>query len=328
MVKLFLYCFRDFDEKSHFERISQEREFQYSHTSEYPSLENAELAKGYDAISIIPTPIDAELLEKFHGLGVRFILTRSIGYDHINLAKAKDLGIKISHVTYAPESVADYAIMLMMMSLRKMNLIMRTAEIQDYTLQKKIGKTISKCTIGVIGTGKIGQTLINHLSGFGCKIFAYDPYITEQISSSFEYVSLEKLYKECDVITLHIPASSSNYHLLNKDAFRMMKHGVVIVNTARGTLINTDDLIGYLEIGHIGGVALDVLENETDLYFYNRIGDCIENRQLAILRSFPNVIVTPHIAFYTDEVVGGMARSTIDCLFDLIEGKENPLIIS
>lgn len=152
MVKLFLYCFRDFDEKNHFERISQEREFQYSPTSEYPSLENAELAKGYDAISIILTPIDAELLEKFHGLGVRFILTRSIGYDHIDLAKAKELGIKISHVTYAPESVADYAIMLMMMSLRKMNLIMRTAEIQDYTLQKKIGKTISKCTIGVIGT--------------------------------------------------------------------------------------------------------------------------------------------------------------------------------
>lgn len=108
----------------------------------------------------------------------------------------------------------------------------------------------------------------------------------------------------------------------------MIKHGVVIVNTARGTLINTDDLIDYLKIGHIGGVALNVLENETDLYFYNRIGDCIENRQLAILRSFPNVIVTPHIAFYTDEVVRGMARSTIDCLFDLIEGKENPLIIS
>lgn len=328
MLKLFLYCFRVFDEKEYFEELCKSHDFTYGYTSDYPTTENANLSKGYDGISVTPTMLNAELLEKFHSLGVRYILTRSIGYDHIDMRKANELGLKVSHVKYRPETVADYAVMLMMMSLRKMRLIMEQASIQDFSLCGKIGRNIGDCTIGVVGTGQIGQTVIKHLSALGCRILAYDPYVNTEITSLCEYVTLQQLYKECDVITLHVPATDANYHLLNHSAFCSMKSGVIIINTARGTLIDTEALIAALENGQIGGAALDVLEDERGLYFLNRVGDCIANRQLAILRSFPNVILTPHTAFYTENVVKGMAKSTIECLLDMADNRQNPLIIS
>jgi D-lactate dehydrogenase len=129
------------------------------------------------------------------------------------------------------------------------------------------------------------------------------------------------------VITLHAPATDENYHLLNQQAFSKMKQGVIIVNTSRGTLIDTDALIKSLEIGHTGGAALDVLEDEKGLYYINRVGDCIDNRQMAILRSFPNVLLTPHTAFYTEQTVRSMAENTVQCLFDMENNVENSLII-
>lgn len=327
MLKLFLYCFRTFDEKECFEELCKSHDFTYGYTQDYPTKDNVNLAKGYDGISITPTVLSGELLEKFHSFGVRYILTRSIGYDHIDMKKAKELRMRVSHVNYRPEAVADYAVMLTMMSLRKMRLIMEQASVQDFSLCGKIGRNIGDCTIGVVGTGQIGRTVIRHLSVFGCRILAYDPYVNTEITSLCEYVPLQQLYKECDAITLHVPATDANYHLLNQAAFYSMKSEAIIINTARGTLIDTDALIEALENGQVGGAALDVLEDEKGLYYLNRVGDCITNGQLAILRSFPNVILTPHTAFYTENVVKGMAESTIKCLFDMADNRENPLII-
>jgi D-lactate dehydrogenase len=326
-MKLFIYCFREFDEKVHFEALKAAYDFTYAATKAYPHLTNAALAEGFEAISATPARLDAELLKRFYALGVRYILSRAIGVDHIDLKAAKELGLRVARVSYEPQTVANYAIMLIMMSLRKMRQILDRAAVQDFTLQGKLGRDISSCTIGVIGTGRIGTTVIRHLQPFGCRILAYDICQNAELSGLCQYAPLETLYQECDVITLHIPSNEASYHLINASAFAQMKPGMVLVNTARGTLIDTEALIAALESGKLAGAALDVLEDENGLYYHNRMGDCIPNRQLAQLRAFPNVILSPHTAFYTNEVVYSMAEKTVKGLFDMAAGNDNPLIV-
>lgn len=326
-MKIFAYTMREFDEKKFFDKYSGEFGCEYGYTTAYPSPENVELARGYDAISATPCNLNAEMLDRFYAVGVRYIATRSIGVDHIDLAHAKELGMGVCHVSYAPETVADYAIMLMLMCCRNICHILERSKVQDYTLKGKMGRDICDCTVGVIGTGQIGRTVIKHLSSFGCKILAYDIYPNEECGQTAEYVSLEELYSRSDIITLHTPATAENYHMLNREAFSRMKKDVIIVNTARGTLIDADALIEAIERGEVGHAALDVLEDENGLYYANRMGEPIENRTMAILRSFPNVILSPHTAFYTEKVVRDMAYKTMKGVLDMMSHTENPLIV-
>lgn len=326
-MKIFAYCLREFDEKAFFDKLAADFNAEYAYTTEYPDHNNVSLATGYDAISVTPCNLDADMLDRFYAVGVRYIATRSIGFDHIDLQHAKELGIGVCHVNYAPETVADYSIMLMLMCCRNICHILERAKIQDYTLKGKMGKDICDCTVGVIGTGQIGRTVIKHLSSFGCRILAYDIYPNDEIKQYAEYVSLDELYQTSDIITLHTPATSDNYHLLDAAAFDRMKDGVIIINTARGTLIDADALISSLESGKVGQAALDVLENEDGLIYINRMNDPIDNRQMAILRSFPNVILSPHTAFYTEKVVRAMAYNTYKGVHDMITNTPNPLII-
>lgn len=326
-MKIFTYALREFDEKAFFDQYSKEYNCEYAYTTAYPSPDNVELARGYDAISATPCDLGADMLERFYNVGIRYVATRSIGVDHIDLEKAKELGMGVCHVSYAPETVADYAIMLMLMCCRNICHILERSKVQDYTLKGKMGKDICDCTVGVIGTGQIGRTVIKHLSSFGCRILAYDLYPNKECEAWAEYVTLEELYAQSDIITLHAPATADNYHMLNAEAFAQMKDDVIIINTARGTLIDTEALICAIESDKIGHAALDVLEQEGGLYYINRMGDAIENRQMAVLRSFPNVILSPHTAFYTEKVVRDMAVKTIKGVHDMMNHVENPLII-
>lgn len=326
-MKIFAYALREFDEKQFFDEYSKQFDCEYGYTTAYPSPENVELARGYDAISATPCDLGADMLQRFYDVGVRYIATRSIGFDHIDLEKAKELGMGVSHVSYPPETVANYSIMLMLMCCRKISEILDRAKVQDYTLKGKMGRDISNCTIGIVGTGQIGKTVIKHLSGFGCRILAYDLYPNDECAAYAEYVSLDKLYAESDIISLHAPATAENYHMLSREAFSQMKDGVIIINTARGALIDTEALIEALENGKVGHAALDVLEKEDGLYYANRIGDVIENREMAILRTFPNVILSPHTAFYTRVVVDNMAYKSIKSVHDMMNHVENPLVI-
>ncbi|MFV0436014.1 MAG: NAD(P)-dependent oxidoreductase [Desulfopila sp.] len=326
-MKLFLYCFRDFDEKVHFEALQKEYDFTYRVTEAYPDMANASLAEGFEAISVTPTRLDRALLERFRALGVRYILNRSIGVDHVDLQAARELGLRVACVSYEPQAVANYAIMLMLMSLRKILHILERSALGDFGLKGKLGRDISSCTVGVIGTGRIGETVIRHLQPFGCRILAYSSRENPALANLCEYVELETLYRQSEVISLHLPLNDSSFHLLNNLAFAQMRQGVIIINTARGALIDTDDLIVALAEGKVGGAALDVLEHEEELYSSNRVGDDIANRQLTRLRAFPNVTLSSHTAFYTDEVVRSMAEKTVRNLFDLKNGRENPLLI-
>ena len=184
-----------------------------------------------------------------------------------------------------------------------------TLEVQDYSLQGKIGRDLSGCTVGVIGTGHIGRTVLQHLSGFGCKLLAYDLYPSEEAAQYARYVDFDTLCAESDVITLHTNATAENHHLIDAAALARMKQGAVIVNTARGSLIDSKALIDALESGHIGAAALDVLENENGLYYYNRAGDPIANTELALL------------PFYTDEDVESMVRGVFESAAAFAKGE-------
>ena len=310
--KSFFYTLRPYDELGIAQRLAPQMDIEFGYSQDYPTLENAELAKGYDAVSVTPCDMSAPMVKRFHALGVKAICCRSIGYDHVDRETARALGMKVANVDYPPNGVANFAIMLMLMSLRKAGHILKRGEAQDYSLKGKIGRDISGCTVGVIGTGRIGRTVLQHLSGFGCRLLAYDLYPNEDVKKIAEYVPLETLLKECDVITLHTNATEENHHLIDAKAIETMKPGAVIINTARGKLIDSDALIAGLESGKLGGAALDVLVNENGLYYYNRMGDVIPNPELAALRSMPNVILTDHTAFYTEEDVESMVRGVLE----------------
>lgn len=323
-MKIFFYTLREFDELPYCETFKQKYGIDYAWTSEPPRPDNLHLAEGCDAVSTNPCEILPEYLHTFAEMGVRYLPCRSIGYDHIPLDTAKELGLRVSHSHYPPEGVANYAIMLMLMATRKMNQIMLRAAAQDYSLPGKMGKDLSSCTVGVIGTGKIGRTVIRHLSGFGCRILAYDLYPNEEVCNTAEYVDLDTLYAESDVITLHLNATPENHYLINEAAIAKMKPGVLLINTARGTLIEPKALVNGLESGRIGGAGLDVVEDENGLCYYNRTGEALANRELALLRSFPNVIVSPHTAFYTDVNVASMVQSAFEAVSNMAAGRPEP----
>ena len=320
-TKVFFYTLRPYDELGIAQRLAPKMGIEFGYTQEYPTLENAALAAGYDAVSVTPCDMSAPMVRRFHELGVRVICCRSIGYDHVDRETARELGMKVSNVDYPPNGVANFAIMLMLMSLRKAGHILKRGEAQDYSLKGKIGRDISTCTVGVIGTGRIGRTVLQHLSGFGCRLLAYDLYQNDEVKQIAEYVPLETLLAECDVITLHTNATEENHHLIDAKAIAAMKPGAVIINTARGKLIDSDALIAGLESGKLGGAALDVLENENGLYYYNRMGDVIPNPELAALRSMPNVILTDHTAFYTEEDVESMVQGVLESAQALVNGQ-------
>lgn len=323
-MKIFAYAVREYDELPYFRQLEEQYRFSFGYTSDYPSLENAELARGYDGICIITNQMYPALLDRFHALGVKYIATRSIGYDHIDLEHLHSLGMRASHVTYSPDSVANYTIMMMLMACRKITYILDKARLQDFSLKGKMGKEFSLCTVGVIGTGKIGETVIRHLQGFGCKVLAYDLYQKETVKQYASYVDLDTLYQASDIISLHVPGMAANYHMIGRDAFRRMKDGVILVNAARGMLVDTEALIAALESGKVGFAALDTFEAETGLYYRNLEGEILSNHDRAALSGFPNVLLSPHMAFYTDQAVSDMVRIAVLGLLNFEQGADNP----
>lgn len=324
-MKITVYNCREFDEKELFLAYGKELEIELVLCPDAPDKDNAALAKGSMCIDIITSKMPKELLEIFASYGVKYVVTRTIGYDHIDVAAAKELGITVANAPYGPDGVADYAVMLILMTIRRMKSIINRTRVQDYTLKGLMGKELKDLTVGVIGTGRIGRTVLNDLSGFGCKLIAYDVYESEEVKKNgISYVTLEEMWQQADVITLHAPLTEENHHMINKEAIGKMKTGVVIINTARGGLIDSEALIQGIEEGKIGGAGLDVVENEFGLYYYDRKEDILNNRELSVLRSFPNVTVSHHMAFYTDDCVKKVVRdSLLGCKY-FAEGRENP----
>lgn len=312
------------DEHDFFTQAAEQCDAELVLCGPVPSLSTYQNAAGCRAVSIITTPVSSELLDAFYRVGVRYISTRTVGYDHIDIAHARKLGMHIGNVSYSPDSVADYTVMMILIAIRKLKAIVIRAQGQDFSLGGVRGRELRDLTVGVVGTGRIGASVVMRLSGFGCQILACDPFRNSDVAGIAAYVTLEQLLRESDVVTLHMPAAPENHHIINRDSLRQMKSGVCIINTARGSLIDTQALIEALEDGHVGAAALDVIENESDIYYNDLKCQNLKNRELAILRSFPNTFVTPHTAFYTEHAVRDMVEFSVQSCAAFCRGEDNP----
>lgn len=312
------------DEIELFDRYSKSYGIELVTTRQTPTLETIEIAKGCDAISVITTPIDRAMIDRLYQYGVKVISTRTIGFEHIDYSYATSKQMVVSNVSYTPHTVAEYAVMMMLMLLRKMKTIMIRSIGQDYGLKDIRGRELSNMTVGVVGTGKIGETVINNLSGFGCRLLAYDLYQKDSVKQLACYEPLDTIFEQADIITLHAPATEETFHLINDQSISKMKDGVIIINTARGALIETKALIKGLVSKKIGGAALDVIENEGKIYYRDFKYEIIDHPELIILNSMPNVLMTPHTAFFTDEAVGNMVEYSIRSSCQTLAGEENP----
>lgn len=326
-MKVAVYNSRD-DEKEYFEKYSKEFQVDLKHISKTPDIGSVKDADGCTCLNITTdSMITKEMLDAYYDMGVRFISTRTIGYEHIDVKYANKIGIQVGNVAYSASSVADYAIMLMLMVLRKAKHIMYRSLGQDYAITAIRGRELPNMTVGIVGTGKIGATVAKHLRGFGCKLLAFDPYQNKELADIVTYVDLETLYANCDIISLHVPATPQNTHMINKDTLQRMKDGVVIINTARGALINSLDLIEALENGKVSAAGLDVIEGDREIYYRDYKYKTIPHREMAILNSMPNVLMMPHMAFYTDQAVDDMVRNSLESCVLFAEGKQNPWLI-
>jgi D-specific alpha-keto acid dehydrogenase len=270
------------------------------------------LALGNRCISIgHKTQVTNSTLLALSEAGVAYVSTRSVGHNHIDVNYAESVGISVETVNYSPDSVADYTLMLMLMAVRHGKSVIRRAEVHDYRLNDVRGKELRDLTIGVIGTGRIGAAVMDRLRGFGCRTLAYDtrPKILA------DYVSLGALLERSDIVTLHMPLTAETHHLLDSHRIERMKHGAVIVNTGRGALLDTEALVSALESGRLGGAALDVLEGEEGIFYADCRSRPLEDTLLLRLQQLPNVIVSPHTAYYTDHALRDTVENSItNCL--------------
>lgn len=317
-MKVIAYACRP-DEKPGFDKFTSELNMEVTYVKESLSLENVHLCEGFEAVTILGNcNAGREVLEKLKKLGVKYLASRSAGYNNIDVDAAKQLGIRISNAAYSPNCVADFAVMLALMVNRRVTDALKRNVAKDYSLPGLMGQELRNQTIGVIGTGRIGQSVIKNFSGFGCKILGYDLYENEEMKDYIDYVELDTLFSKADIITLHTPLFESNYHLINKETIAKMKDGVKIINTARGELINTVDLIDGLKSGKIGGAGLDVLESELGIFHHDCRVSGVQNEQLAILNQLSNVVITGHFAFYTDQAVLDMVECGLRSLYDFM----------
>jgi D-lactate dehydrogenase len=291
---------------------------------EDPLPETVALAQGADCISIITTPVNAALQQMLWDAGTRFISTRSIGWNHIDVEAARKLGMRLGNVSYAQDAVANYTVMLILMSLRNIQRISRQAALQDYSLNALyMGRDMRGLTVGVAGAGRIGHRVMENLSGFGCSLVAYDRYKNPEVAKVATYLEWDEFLAASDVITLHMNPDPENNHIIDAASIAKMKRGVVLINTARGSLIDTRAFVDAVESGQIGAAALDVTEDEFNLYYKDRRHEPLPNRDLAVLRSYPNVIITPHMAFYTERTVSEMCENTLRSCIAFMKGEEN-----
>lgn len=267
-----------------------------------PRVEDFEDA-AVDALSVSGGAVDAEIIRAAKAAGCRYVCTRSIGFDNIDLDATRAAGMKAANIAYSPHSVAEYAVLLMLMVSRNSRQMMRKFDAQDFRADNLEGQELHGKTVGIVGAGSIGLTVARCLSGFGCEILAVDPYPREDIGNLLTYVELDELLERSDIVSLHAALTEENRHVIGAESIARMKPAAIVINCARGPLVDSQALADALVSGHLGGAGLDVLEGEEGLYFQDHSAAPINHAALAQLRSMPNVVLSPHLAYLTREVV-------------------------
>jgi len=313
-----------------FEPVKDNYEVELTYLEAKLNSQTAALAQGYDGVCVfVNDNLDAEVLTLLHGYGVKFVALRCAGFNNVDVVKAKELGIAVLRVpAYSPYSVAEHALGIIMSLNRKYHRAYPRIREGNFSLDGLMGFDIHGKTIGVIGTGKIGQIFIDIMKGFNCRILAYDKYPNKElIKEGVEYVELQELYSESDIISLHCPLTHETFHIINEYAIRTMKPGVMIVNTSRGPLINSNAVISGLKSGKVGYLGLDVYEEEEELFFEDLSDQVIQDDQFVRLQTFPNVLITSHQAFFTREATAEIARTTFENMTLFLETGDSPNMV-
>ncbi len=283
------------------------------------NMSTVELARGHDAVCVFTNDdVSGEVLKKLSLMGIKNLATRAVGYDNIDVEAAKQLKIAVANVPdYSPNAVAEHAIMMMLSLIKKNKTTEAQIQKQNFSIDNIIGSNVQGKTIGLIGTGKIGSTMAKLLNGFDVKLLAYDLKINTELKRLYNvtYLDLESLCKQSDIITIHLPLNAKTKYLIDDHLLSKMKYKVIIINTARGSIVNTSDLIKHLKSKQIGGYGMDVYEFERGVFFFNHENNPIKDKLLLELISLKNVLVTPHQAFATDEAIYNIANTTFHNLY-------------
>ncbi|MBR2930076.1 MAG: 2-hydroxyacid dehydrogenase [Clostridia bacterium] len=317
-MKVAFYDAKEYD-KASFERYGQTQDVQFRYFEAKLNEDTVELAKGSDAVCVfVNDSVSAAVIDKLYEYGVKLIALRSAGYNNVDVQAAFGK-VHVVHVpAYSPYAVAEHAMALLLTSIRRIHKAYNRTREFNFSLSGLTGFDLHGKTVGVIGTGKIGRIFVDICRGFGMRVVAYDAYPAKD--SGIEYVSLEDLFRESDVISLHCPLTDSTRHLIDEDAIRQMKKGVVIVNTSRGGLIDAEALLNGIKERKIGAACLDVYEEEADIFFEDRSGHIMNDELLARLISMPNVIITSHQAFLTKEALDNIAETTVNNILSYFSG--------
>lgn len=317
-MKILIYSIKDFERSHLLEANKDNQQVRVTHYSLNTST--SEMAKGFDVVSVFTgDDVSAAVIQQLSDLGVQYIAVRAAGYDNVDLAKAKELGIRVANVpAYSPHSIAEHALALMLALNRKLVIADRQVHRHDFRVSKLVGFDLYGKTAGIIGTGKIGGSLAKILYGLGCKLIGYDihPDPALQQECKLEYVSMQELCKRSDIISIHTCLTPETKYIINRNSIEIMKPGVMLINTSRGACVNTADVIDFLENGHIGYFGSDVYEKEKGVFFHDHSTEGLQDELLDKLLTMPNVLITPHQAFATNEALTNIAATTfynIDC---------------
>ncbi|POS74464.1 D-isomer specific 2-hydroxyacid dehydrogenase [Diaporthe helianthi] len=287
------------------------------------SKDTVSLVTGAKAVCVfVNDDVSSPVVEALHEAGVRAILLRCAGFNNVDLEKAKELGMFVANVpSYSPEAVAEFALALIQTLNRNTHRAYNRVREGNYNLDGLLGKTLHGKAVGIIGTGKIGVALARILKGFGCTLLAHDPYESDAFKELGKYTDLETLLSSSDIVSLHCPLMPSTRYIINADTLPKMKKGAMLVNTSRGALIDTKAVIKALKSKQLGGLALDVYEGESKIFYKDHSGSIIDDDVLSRLTTFHNVIVCGHQAFFTEEALTEISEVTLRNLDDFVEGR-------
>jgi D-lactate dehydrogenase len=284
------------------------------------NVTTARLAIGSSVVcSFINDNIDEKCMEKLNAIDIRLIALRSAGFNHVDLLSAKKYGIKIARIpSYSPNAIAEFAVGMLLSLSRKIPRAFNRVRELNFSLDGLVGFNLNGKTIGVIGAGKIGKIFATIMASFGCTVFIYDMTRDPELVNhpSIRYTSLTDVYRESDVISLHLPLTPVTNHIIDSESIAQMKYGVMIINTGRGALIDSKSLIEGLKTGRVRGAALDVYEEEENCFFHDLSNKVLDDDVLARLLTFPNVLITSHQAFLTQEALEVIANTTLENIFE------------
>ncbi len=323
-MKIAFFDAKPYDVKS-FERCAEDAGYTVKYFETKLSEDTVELAKGYDAVCVfVNDTVNAAVIDRLVSFGVGIVALRCAGFNNVDVKYAFGKIHVLRVPAYSPYAVAEHAMAMLLTSIRRIHKAYIRTKDFNFSLNQLTGFDLHGKTVGVIGTGKIGRVFIDICLGFGMNVLAYDKFPSEELAKSGKatYVELDTLFSESDIISLHCPLTEDTYHMLDASAFERCKRGVVIVNTSRGALVDAEALLGAIKSRRVGAACLDVYEEESDFFFEDYSGHIVEDDVLARLISMPNVIVTSHQAFLTEEALTNIAETTVENIRSMTEKGE------